>query len=215
MSAEYTNKNSHIRVIEIKDLAEMLGVNYDIWLAGQTLDGVPYKLTIRQLAELINSGAISGLGLENVDNTSDADKPVSDATAAALAGKANLVGGILADAERPDIVSIHLTMANFPTIGDLKRFYMAKDTGILYVYSSADVAYLPINGASTVQVENYTHQQTTPAAVWNITHPLNKYPSVMVIDDNSFLIYGDVEYIGTTGVTVTFSQPVSGIAALN
>lgn len=48
--------------------------------------GKTYKLTIGEIVSLINK---LGLGLENVDNTSDANKPVSIAVLAALANKAN------------------------------------------------------------------------------------------------------------------------------
>ena len=45
----------------------------------------------------------SDVGLSNVDNTSDANKPISTATATALGTKADLVGGVLDISQIPDI----------------------------------------------------------------------------------------------------------------
>lgn len=52
--------------------------------------GVTVKFTLNKIKNIITKSDIS---LGNVDNTSDADKPVSTATAAALDQKANLVHG--------------------------------------------------------------------------------------------------------------------------
>ena len=46
---------------------------------------------------------VADLGLENVDNTSDANKPISTATQTALDAKADLVGGLLDTSQLPDI----------------------------------------------------------------------------------------------------------------
>lgn len=48
--------------------------------------GVTYKLPLSRIAQLVSVG---GLGLDRIDNTSDMDKPVSTATAAALSTKAD------------------------------------------------------------------------------------------------------------------------------
>jgi hypothetical protein len=55
-------------------------------------DGSPRKVTIDDLLELVPEVTKSSLGLGNVDNTSDAAKPVSSAQAAALATKEGALG---------------------------------------------------------------------------------------------------------------------------
>lgn len=64
------------------------------------------------------TGTVSGItksmvGLGNVDNTSDANKPVSTATNAALALKADLVGGVIPTGQIPSLaISDVFTVAN-------------------------------------------------------------------------------------------------------
>lgn len=63
--------------------------------------------------------------------------------------------------------------------------------------------------------KNYIHTQALSSATWEITHSLNKFPSVSVIDSDNKLVVGDVEYIDTNNVTITFSGAFSGKAYLN
>ena len=63
--------------------------------------------------------------------------------------------------------------------------------------------------------KNYLHIQNIPSSVWNITHNLNKYPSVTVIDSAGTAVYGDIEYIDINNVRLTFSSDFSGKATLN
>lgn len=56
------------------------------------------------LSDLANAAtARTNLGLGAVDNTTDANKPISTATATALAGKADLVGGVIPTAQIPAV----------------------------------------------------------------------------------------------------------------
>jgi hypothetical protein len=63
---------------------------------------------------------------------------------------------------------------------------------------------------------NYVFSQSSPASTWTITHPLNKFPSVSVIDSSGRLVYGVVNYDSTSQVTVDFNgRSFSGKAYLN
>lgn len=61
----------------------------------------------------------------------------------------------------------------------------------------------------------YTHDQLTPSATWVITHNMNKYPSVMIVDSGGTVIDPDIHYDSTIQMTVTFGSPTSGKAYLN
>lgn len=50
---------------------------------------------------------------------------------------------------------------------------------------------------------------------WNIPHSLDKMPSVTVQDIEGNNIHGDVTYLDTNNLTITFSASVSGKAYLN
>jgi len=62
---------------------------------------------------------------------------------------------------------------------------------------------------------NFIFTQSIPSATWTITHNLNKFPSVSVVDTANQLMYGDTEYIDKNKLTITFSATFSGKAYLN
>lgn len=55
-------------------------------------------------------------------------------------------------------------------------------------------------------------EQKTSAAVWNISHGLNRYPSVTVVDSGGNVVIGDILYLDSNSVQITFSAPFSGKA---
>lgn len=71
----------------------------------------------------------------------------------------------------------------------------------------------PGSGGGGSTSGSYIFTQSSPAASWVITHPLNAVPNVVVLAGGD-VIECDVAYSGTTGVTLTFSEPVSGTAYL-
>ena len=95
----------------------------------------------------------SDVGLGAVDNTSDADKPVSTATQAALdakldsnkRGAANGVASLDANGKVPENqvpdMAKDIVMANsqsaFPETGDVNKVYVAKDTNKIYRWTGS------------------------------------------------------------------------------
>ena len=73
-------------------------------------------------------------------------------------------------------------------------------TGNLYT-SSTDLTYI--------------HAQIAASKDWNIVHPLQKYPSVTIIDSGDSVVHGEVEYVDTSNVVLHFSAEFSGKAYLN
>lgn len=63
--------------------------------------------------------------------------------------------------------------------------------------------------------KTYVHDQIAASASWNITHAMGKYPSVTIVDTGGNIVVGDVNYISTTNLIVTFSASFSGKAYLN
>ena len=61
----------------------------------------------------------------------------------------------------------------------------------------------------------FTFTQGVPANTWNITHNLNKFPSITVIDTGNTVVTGEYTYIDTNNVTLTFSAAFAGKAYLN
>ena len=67
------------------------------------------------------------------------------------------------------------------------------------------------SGESTTYI--YTHSETEE--VWEISHPLNKYPSVTVVDSADSIVYGNVEYLSRNLLRITFIGGFNGKAYLN
>jgi hypothetical protein len=62
---------------------------------------------------------------------------------------------------------------------------------------------------------HFIFNQLVPSAIWNVTHNLNKYPSVTVVDSGGTIVVGDINYIDTNNLTITFSFIFSGKAYMN
>lgn len=83
----------------------------------------------------------SQVGLANVDNTSDLNKPISTATQTALNNKADLVGGLVPSSQLPSFVDDVLEfadLASFPTTGETGKIYIAIDSGKQYRWSGTN-----------------------------------------------------------------------------
>lgn len=88
------------------------------------------------------------VGLGNVDNTSDANKPVSTAQQTALNAKADLVGGVVPSAQIPAIAiteylgSVASQAAMLALVGDRGDWCLRSDTGTTWVLSDDDSTLL-------------------------------------------------------------------------
>ena len=63
--------------------------------------------------------------------------------------------------------------------------------------------------------KHFTYTQAAPAAVWTVTHNLNKFPSVTVVDSANTEVVGEVRHISTTQAEITFSGAFAGKAFFN
>lgn len=65
------------------------------------------------------------------------------------------------------------------------------------------------------QDKNFIYTQNIPDNVWTIEHTLNKFPSVSVKDSAGTTVFGQVDYINTAKIIITFNSSFSGVAILN
>ncbi|WP_443863221.1 hypothetical protein [Fusobacterium ulcerans] len=63
--------------------------------------------------------------------------------------------------------------------------------------------------------KNYIYKQTEAKDVWVINHDLEKYPSVIIVDDNNIVIVGEIEYMNKNQVIIRFNKNKTGKAILN
>jgi len=70
-------------------------------------------------------------------------------------------------------------------------------------------------GYVDAEIVTFIFEQVVPAATWVITHNLNRFPSVSVVDTANTSGFGAVEYNSVNQLTVTFSGAFAGKAYLN
>lgn len=63
--------------------------------------------------------------------------------------------------------------------------------------------------------KHFAYEQATASDTWTIHHNLNKFPSVSIVDTANTQVVGEVEYIDTNTVRITFNAPFGGYAYLN
>lgn len=77
------------------------------------------------------------------------------------------------------------------------------------------ISLLQWNPSSTGGDKTFVFSQGTPLFQWDITHNLDKFPSVSAVDSTKEQVYGKVDYINKNRLTITFAGPFSGEAFLN
>lgn len=66
-----------------------------------------------------------------------------------------------------------------------------------------------------IEDKNYIHDQPIASATWNITHNLNKFPAVTIVDTSGNEVEGEVNHTDNNNIIITFSAAFSGKAYLN
>ena len=66
-----------------------------------------------------------------------------------------------------------------------------------------------------VNDKNFVYVQATSSNIWEITHNLNKYPAVTVVDSGGSVVIGEIVYIDKNNVRITFASAFSGKAYFN
>jgi hypothetical protein len=62
---------------------------------------------------------------------------------------------------------------------------------------------------------SFHYTQYAPSAVWNITHNLNFYPNVTTLDSSGSICEGEIDYIDSNSIRITFLASFSGTAYLS
>jgi hypothetical protein len=162
-----------------------------------------------------------------VTNTSTTEQYVqvliteADVTAVTIVEQSNLV---TIDEDDPTVVYVSTTGTRGPGIisGTTEPTISDGLIGDIYVDRSSGGFWGPKTssgwGASPFYTQGltlrYVHYQASAASTWTINHTLGGYPSVMVVDTASTVVIGEVLYLSTSQVRVSFSSPFSGYAYL-
>lgn len=63
--------------------------------------------------------------------------------------------------------------------------------------------------------KTFEFTQAVPSATWSIQHSMDKFPAVVVVNNNNVVMYGNITYTDTNNLTINFSAGFSGKAYLN
>jgi hypothetical protein len=62
---------------------------------------------------------------------------------------------------------------------------------------------------------NHVHDQGSASATWVVTHSLNKFCSVTVVDTANTVVIGEIEYNSVNQATLTIQSAFAGKAYFN
>lgn len=127
----------------------------------ETLSSIQTKRPLKTVEgqSLEGSGDInltaSDVGLGNVDNTSDANKPISTATQTALDDKADLVAGKVPASQLPSFVDDVIEAANFASlpVGETGKIYITLDDNKTYRWTGSVYVEVGSNDVNSVNGE--------------------------------------------------------------
>lgn len=145
----------------------------------------------------------SQVGLGSVDNTSDADKPISNATQGALNNKADLVAGKVPASQLPSYVDDVLEFANlaaFPATGETGKIYLALDTNKTYRWSGS--VYVQLSGGIDFPSDGKTYGVKDGLAVDLGVNIDMDYPNFVIIQ----AVGNGFNYLGTYAHSITGTQ---------
>lgn len=91
------------------------------------------------------------------------------------------------------------------------------ENGDYWGYINGQAFYLIIDldpNLTHVWPSTFRWEQNASAMVWVIAHGLDSFPAVSVISPANEQLFGDVAYIDSNNLTITFGAPVDGTAFL-
>tara|TARA_R110000796_G_scaffold112752_1_gene224396 strand:- start:644 stop:1342 length:699 start_codon:yes stop_codon:yes gene_type:complete len=122
---------------------------------------------------------------------------------------------VLVEVGNPNIRGEYFVTSSYDYEDDA-NFIVVDVTAINTNESLTDEAYYVFSNTTTTTADKkYTHEQSSAAPVWTITHNLKKQPAVSVVDSTDNVIICEVEYTSLNQVELRFSTPYSGKAYFN
>jgi len=72
-----------------------------------------------------------------------------------------------------------------------------------------------VPGRDGINGGNFTFEQQSNSASWNVVHNLGYYPNVSIKEYGNKTVEGEVVYINANSLTILFSVAISGYAYLS
>ena len=110
-------------------------------------------------------------------------------------------------------VNEYYTVVN--AVGDLANISNPPDGMLAYVKATNEVYKRTTGNAWVKLVPNQVTHTFTNQNTITISHNLEKYPSVTIVDTDGYKIYGEIQYLNTNQIKIIFSSVISGKIYLN
>lgn len=90
-----------------------------------------------------------------------------------------------------------------------------EESSITNIIGVGNISATQSDNTVTITSETYVFEQGIPSDMWEITHNLNKYPTVDLVDSSGRVFKSEVDYIDTNSLVVYINGSLSGKAYLN
>jgi hypothetical protein len=153
------------------------------------------------------------VSIEQADsNTVSLQDIVNAVTVSELeANNVTVVSATFVNAEGASSNLFYSSSAPNDAVGDEGDFYIDTSTGYLWGPKGAETW-----GADPLPLipKRFTYTQASASSTWNISHTLDGFPSVTVVDSAGTVVIGTVSYNSRSSVTVSFEAAFAGKAYL-
>ena len=124
---------------------------------------------------------------------------------------ADLVGDVLNLTSGEGIILN--TDAETNSVEIVNSYHHPEDHSVNMITENSDRVF--ITSTERNNLYGYVYEQNAASSVWVIPHPLNKHPSVTVVDSGGNVSIGKLTYNSSSLITVSFSAEFSGVAYLS
>ena len=180
----------------------------------------------------IASGGASSKSFKFYNNTSEiASINASGVFSGTITSIGNLTGDVTSSNRATTIANDAVTYAKMQNLATGDRVLGATSAGVIGEtqvvtdmiatdavtedkLANSLLAEIDAN-TSKVTDKHHAHDQGNAAASWVVTHNLNKFPSVTVVDTAGSVVLGQVTYNSASQVTLTFRSSFAGKAYFN
>jgi hypothetical protein len=208
-------------------LPKTLTVNYSVatltkYIIEQYAKGIAWEFVVSENEESERPDGSLSFELYN------ANVPFQDITTIKISESTS--GGKYALQYLQALVSDNISISNY---SDINNFGVYKLNSLVPdpsepTFYNADLTFVRGNGnlantklyyieASAIGIrdKNFVFNQAVPSTTWTVTHNLNKFPSVSVVDTGGTVVVGSYTYDSNNQTTLNFTHAFAGKAYFN
>ena len=216
----------------------------DRWIGTNSTNGSTRNFTAQQIADYLNLRAkimVGGQMTYKFTINDQANATIGDMFFAAGGGNGTLFQNIttfrISSTDKSDeivtqffqyLIGSNILIGEGDAISNFGHYTLDTLTLAQAGFYDVGVTFLGGNGSLTtdklytiIQFDTDSTGDKTEIVTFNntnvvnVTHTLNKYPSVTVVTTANDIIYGEVQYLTTSTLTITFTNANSGKVYLN